>query len=319
MKTISCVIATIFFIISGMAQAQTVGIGSNPQGSLAYSTAAAIATVVSKKTDLRVRVIPQGGPVVTIPLVSSGDMEFSISNSMPLAYAKMGKAMFKGRPQKGARMVAALFNLNVGFFVRKDSDIKTLGDLKGKRLSSKFTKQKNIGLMGRALLATVGLSYKDVIGVPVPNGVRGIEDFIAGKVDAGIFSVTSGKVKQAHAAVGGIRWLSTESTPTANATLGKIAPTAFVEVIGPAKSRPGITGPTGVFAAPFLLVAGVNTPDDIVYKVVTTLYANKKQLAAAVKAFNEFDPNGMAKDIGLPIHSGAARFYKEKGIGGDRL
>ncbi len=297
------------------ALAQTVGIGSNPQGSVAYATAAAIAKVVSEDTDLQARVIPQGGPVVTLPLVSSGELEFSISNAVPLAFAQSGKAMFKDRPQPGAKMAAAVFNLNVGFFVREDSPIKSIADLKGKRVSTEFTKQKNLALIGRAILATGGLTFDDVEGVPVPNGVRGVEDFIAGKVDAGSFSVTSGKVKQAAAAVGGIRWLPIADTPEARSVLSDIVPASFVEVVDPSPARPGMTEPTGVFAAPFILVASESTPDDVVYEVVKALHANKDMLVASHKAFSGFDPDGMAPDIGIPLHAGAAKFYEEMGIG----
>ncbi|PHR92512.1 MAG: C4-dicarboxylate ABC transporter substrate-binding protein [Blastopirellula sp.] len=307
------ILATTAFSLPG--NAQTIGIGTNPQGSLAYATGAAIAKVVSDNTELKARVIPQGGPVVTIPLVSSGELEFSISNAIPLAFAQSGKAMFKGRPQPGAKMVAAFFNLNVGFFVKKDSSIKSIADLKGKKISTQFVKQKNLALIGRAILATAGLTFDDVDGVPVPNGVRGVEDFIAGKIDAGSFSVTSGKVKQANAAVGGIRWLTIADTPEANAILAKIAPGSFVQVVKPSPGRPGMDQPTGVFAAPFLLVAGVNTPDDVVYKMVKTLHANKAGLVASHKAFNGFQPDAMARDLGIPIHPGAAKFYKEIGIG----
>lgn len=307
------VLATTTFNTPG--NAQTIGIGTNPQGSLAYATGAAIAQVVSDNTELKARVIPQGGPVVTIPLVNNGELEFSISNAIPLAFAQSGKAMFKGRPQPGAQMAAAVFNLNVGFFVKKDSPIKSIADLKGKKISSEFVKQKNLALIGRAILATAGLTFDDVLGVPVPNGVRGIDDFIAGKIDAGNFSVTSGKVKQAHAAVGGIRWLPIPDTPEANAILAKIAPGSFVQLAKPAPSRPGMEQPTGVFAAPFILVAGANTPDDVVYKVVKAMHANKAGLVASHKAFNGFQPKAMAPDLGIPIHPGAAKFYKENGIG----
>lgn len=298
--------------VSGAAAfAQTIGIGSNPQGSVAYATAAAIAKVVSESTDYKLRVVPQGGPVVTLPLVNSGELEFSISNAVPLAFAQAGKAMFKGRPQPDAKMAAALFNLNVGFFVKKDSPINSIADLKGKRLSSAFTKQKNLALLGRAMLATAGLTFDDVEGVPVPNGVRGVEDFIAGKVDAGSFSVTSGRVKQADAAVGGIRWLPIADTPEANAALAKVAPGSFVQVVAPSPARPGIAEPTGVFAAPFILVAGAKTPDEVVYKVVKALHENKDRLVASNKAFGSFNPDDMAPDIGISVHAGAAKFYNE--------
>jgi TRAP-type uncharacterized transport system substrate-binding protein len=78
---IACVTAATV-LGAATASAQTLGIGSNPQGSLAYSTAAGIAKVATEATDLKLRVIPQGGPVVTLPLVNSGELDFSISVSM---------------------------------------------------------------------------------------------------------------------------------------------------------------------------------------------------------------------------------------------
>jgi uncharacterized protein len=79
----------------GTASAQTLSIGSNPQGSLAYSTAAGIAKVATEATDLKVRVIPQGGPVVTLPLLNNGELDFTISLSIPAAFSTQGRAMFK--------------------------------------------------------------------------------------------------------------------------------------------------------------------------------------------------------------------------------
>lgn len=302
----------IFTATSGSAQ--TVGIGSNPQGSAAYASAAAVAKVVSQSTEMRMRVVPQGGPVVTIPLVNNGELEFSISNSIPAFFAQRGGAMFKDRPQEGVKMVASLYNLNVGFFVRADSDIQTLADLKGRRVSSEFTKQRVLATMQNALLATAGMTAEDVEGVPVPSGARGVEDFIAGKVDAGLFSVTSGIVLQADASVGGIRWLSVASDDAAQAALVAKAPGSYVEEIGPAENRPGITGPTGVFAGPFLLLAGDNTPEEVVYEVTKTLYENASELAASDKSMATFDPAKMAPDLDIAMHPGALRFYAEIGL-----
>jgi TRAP transporter TAXI family solute receptor len=315
-KICAAVAASVVLAFSGTngVSAQTVGIGSNPQGSAAYATAAAVAKVVSQTSDLNMRVIPQGGPVVTIPLVNSGELEFSISNSIPVFFAQRGGAMFKDRPQPGVKMVASLYNLNVGFFVRNDSDIKTLADLKGRRISSEFTKQKVLATMQGAILATVGMTMADVEGVPVPSGARGVEDFIAGKVDAGLFSVTSGVVLQADASVGGIRWLPVSTEAEAQAKLVAKAPGSFVEEISPAENRPGVTQPTGVFAGPFLLLAGDNTSEEVVYAVTKTLYENASALAAADKSMLTFDPEKMAPDLNIEMHPGAVRFYKEIGL-----
>ena len=77
------------FLTSG-AIAQTFSVGSNPQGSLAYSTAAAISKVVNEVAGIKARVVPQGGPVVTLPLLNNGELDFSISISMLAVLANKG-------------------------------------------------------------------------------------------------------------------------------------------------------------------------------------------------------------------------------------
>jgi hypothetical protein len=314
LKTNALLAAAFAFGTAFSAAAQTVGIGSNPQGSAAYATAAAIAKVVSENSDMRMRVIPQGGPVVTIPLVNTGEMEFSVSNSMPLFFAQKGGAMFKDNPQPAVKMVAALYNLNVGFFVKAGSDIRTLEDLKGKRVSSEFTKQRVLHTMQQAILATAGMTMDDVEGVPVPSGGRGVEDFSAGNVDAGLFSAGSGAVLQADAAVGGIRFIPIPTDDAAQAALVAKAPGSYIETLAPAEGLAGIAEPTGFFAGPFLILAGDNTSEDMVYEVTKLIYANAESLWGAAPQFAKFDPANMAPDLKIEMHPGAIRFYQEVGL-----
>jgi uncharacterized protein len=299
----------------GTASAQTLSIGSNPQGSLAYSSAAGIAKVATEATDLKVRVIPQGGPVVTLPLLNSGELDFTISLSIPAAFSTQGRAMFKkSGKQANVRVVAALFPLHLGFYVRKDSAIKKISDLKGKRLGSKYPKQRVIELTGAAMLATAGLTYKDVIGVPVPNGVRQVDDFMAGKIDAVTFSLTSGKTAQAHAKVGGIRVLSLPKTPESEKAMQKVAPGSHIATVMPGPAYPGVTGPTNIFAAPFLLMASAKTSDEAVYQVVKAIYENKQKLVTTHKAFNGMKLKAMHTDVGIAYHPAALKFFKERGM-----
>ena len=296
------------------ASAQTVSIGTNPQGSLAYATGAGVAKVAIENAGVKMRVVPQGGPVVTLPLLNDGELDFTISVSVVTAFAKSGGAMFKGRKQENVRIVASLFPLVVGWYVRDDSPIKTIADLKGKRVPSRYTKQKIAGLFARALLATGGVTEKDVTGVPVPNGVRGVQDFMEGKVDAANFSLSSGKTRQAHAAVGGIRVLSAEMNDRTQAILRMIAPGAVLGTIQPSPVYPGVKGPTNVLIAPFIVNASTKTPAETVYKVVKALHANKKKLVTAHKSFGGFDPAKINRDLGLPYHPGAQKFFKEAGL-----
>ena len=221
--------------------------------------------------------------------------------------------MFKGKKQRNVRVAATLFPLRLAFMVRKDSKITRMEQLKGLRLSTKFTKQRIVGITGAAKLATVGLSYKDVKGVPATNGVRQMDDFMAGKVDAVTYSISSSKTRQANASVG-IRVLSLPTTPEALAAMRKVAPGSYFDTVQPGPRYPGVVGPTSVFAAPFILTASTKTPDEVVYKVVSALYGNKAKLVAVHKAFSDFEGSKMHIDIGLPYHPGALKFFAEKGM-----
>ena len=75
--------------------------------------------------------------------------------------------------------------------VRADSPIKSIAELKGKRVSSDFNAQKTIARIIEAHLANAGLGWKDVTGVPAPNVVRQAEDFMSGKVDVMFFALGS--------------------------------------------------------------------------------------------------------------------------------
>ncbi len=293
--------------------AQTYSVGTNPQGSLAYATGSAISKVAIEQADIRMRVVPQGGPTVVVPLVNAGELEFSVANGVASAFAYSGGSEFPS-PNESIRVAAVLFNLYEGWMVRADSDIKSLKDLKGKRAASVFIKQAIVETNAAGVLNTVGLSYDDLDAVPVPNGVRGVEDFEAGNVDATFFSLSSGRTKQAGAAVGGLRILPVEISDDANEKLAEIAPGSWISEIEPGPNFPGVMGPIGAYTTPFVVLTSTHTPDDVVYKLVKAIHENKDALAASAGAFNAFDPAKMNTPIGVPFHPGAKKFYAEIGM-----
>jgi len=301
-------------LIGSAVSAQTISIGTNPQGSLAYATGAGVSKVAIEDGGVKMRVIPQGGPVVTLPLLNRGKLDFTISVSVVTAFAEKGAAMFKGKKQENVRVVASLFPLILGTFVRKDSPIKSFADLKGKRVASKYTKQRIAGMFSRAMMATAGVSMDDVKKFPVANGVRAVEAFMAGKIDAVNFSLSSGKTRQAHAAVGGIRVLSAEKNAKTQAILQNIAPGSVIDTVSPSPRFPGVTAPINTVVAPFIVNASTHTPDELVYKVVKALHGGKAKMLTSHKAFGGFNPKKINRELGLPYHNGATKFFKEAGL-----
>src|SRR5690606_2354212 len=118
---------------------------------------------------LQTRAVPNTSNDVAMPLVQRNEVDLAIASSDLANTALHGLEQFEGRKLDKIRVVARLFPLNVGIVVRADSGIKTAADMKGKRYPSEFTAQKGVVKVAEALLANAGLTYKDVVAIPVPN------------------------------------------------------------------------------------------------------------------------------------------------------
>jgi len=311
MKIMNMLAMALFFnSFTDHAQGAVVGIGSTSQGSAAYTAASAIARVVSENSSHRMRVVPQGGPETTLPMVNSGALEFSVSNSVDVIYAVRGEEIFEGRRHKRLKVVAVLFPLNVGYFVQRDSAIKSIADLAGKRIPVGFGRQKGLALISRAILATEGLGEKDVNAVLSPSGLRSVQDFITGRLDAAVFSVGSGAVAEAHANAGGIRFISISDASETLQTIRTVTPGAFITTLMPAPNLPGIVEKTHIWMTPFILLASEHTSDELVYDVTRLLHGNAKSLVSSAAVLKAFDPMNMRVELEyLEYHPGALKFY----------
>jgi len=295
--------------------AAPLSIGTNPQGTAAYAVGAAVANVSSEVAGMQMRVVPQGGPPVTIPMVNKGSLEFSVANGLVVAAAHAGTLMYKDRPHEKLRLLCNVFPLHLGYVVQKDSDIQSIADLKGKRVPSRYTKQKNLDVMAGGLLATVGLTWDDVEGIPVPNGARGVDDFAAGSADCAFFSLSSGKMLQANASVNGIRVLPIPETTQAKQAIQENIPGSMIIEIDPEETKyPGIMVKTRVLSQPFLITVSADVSEDTAYALVKALYNSKNKMVAMHKSFNAFNPESMYLDIGVPYHPGAVKFFQEVGL-----
>jgi TRAP transporter TAXI family solute receptor len=301
-------------VMVGAASAQTVSIVTTPSGTFTNSATAAMAKVITEKT--KVRAIIQAQAQAGVYPVEAGNAEFGTSNVFDTTFYVTGTGDYEGQgPHTNLRQVAAMLPYRVAMHVRADSDIKTLADLKGKRVSAGFNTQKTIGRIIAAHLANAGLTYNDVQQVLTPNVSRASDDFIAGKTDVLFFAVGSSAIKQAAATVGGLRVLPIDDSPQATERMEKVLPGSYVSQVSPAPGLDGISKPTNVVAFDMALFASKNVSDDIVYAAAKALHENKADLVATFKPFILFNPDRMAKVVkDVPFHPGALKYYKEIGI-----
>ena len=302
------------FLAAGAATAQTIGIVTTPAGSFSNSAGQAIAKVLVEKAKLRA--IVQAQASTGFEEVESGSADFNVSNSFDATFFATGTGEYQGLGQHPVmRYAGALIPYRVAMHVRADSGIKTIGDLKGKRVSSDFNAQKTIARIIEAHLANAGLAYNDVVKVPAPNVVRQAEDFMSGKVDVLFFALGSAAIKQANASVGGLRVLEVDTSAAAMKRTQALLPGAYVLQVAPSPAIEGIVKPTHLIAFDMALITTAKVSDDIVYRVAKALHDNKQDLVATFPPFGLFQPQNMAKPLeGVPFHPGAMKYYREIGL-----
>jgi len=294
--------------------AQNVDIGTMSQGTLSYSTGSAIAQVLQQQGGLNARVQPNSGETTIMPLVNSGELTLGISSIGEVANAVNGAGVFEGRPQQDMLALAALVPLKVGIFVRADSDIETIADLEGKRLTTEFSAMGVINDILLASLANQNVSVDDVIPVNVPNVARGADDFIAGRADAFFFGLGAAKVLEADASVGGLRMLPLSDDPEAVARMTEVFPDGYLVEQQPGDTMPGFDEPVQVMTYDNILLISANAPDELAATIARTLAENKEALAANFPAFNALVVEDLYKELPIAYHPGAIAYYEEAGL-----
>lgn len=295
------------------ASAQIYSLGTGKQGFFTYSAGAAIAKVAADG-GLNLRVKPFGGTSAYVPGVNAGEQQFGLANELETHYAVTGTVIYKDKPQPDLRVVAVLTPLYSEFFVRKDSPIKAIADLKGKRVPTDYASQRVLDVLTRGTLANAGLDYTQIEKVPVPNVVGGADEFAKGNADVFMFAMGSGKVQEVASQVGGVRVLPVDHSKEAMDRLRKIIPVAYATQVKPSKVNTGVDEPTWVYAYDYLVLANAKVADDVVYKLTKLMHDHQAELAANFGALKGFDPARMAKDMGVvKFHPGAIKYYKEIG------
>ena len=295
---------------AGMAAAQTYGFATLPPGSLNHTTATAIAKVLKEKAGMNMLVQPTAGDNVILPMVNRAEAEIGISNAPETADAINGTGPL-GK-MGDIRLIGTAHALRTAFFVRKDSPMKTIADLKGKRLTMGYSAMRNLDPLLRAMLATAGLTENDIKPVLVPNIVRGADDFVAGAADAFFFAFGAPKVREVDATVGGLRALEIDESGMPAAR--KISTFGYLTQVGPGPVFIGVEKPMKVYSFDNVLVTNAKVPDDLIYKIIDTLETNKADLVAVQPVLREFSGANLYKQDGLPYHPGALKYFKDKNI-----
>ena len=257
--------------------AELAALGSTARGGTSQ-IGRTLAAAISEVGELQIRPQELANTADYIPLVNAGEIEFGIANVVQLTYAVNGTGMSEGRPNANLKMVATLMPFRSAYIVRKDSDIESVEDLKGRRVPV-FADKALGDYVTKGYFANANMSLDQVDGVAVPNFPRMWASFAEGSADVAIVVVGAANSREYDASFG-IRYLSFENTPEALARTRKFLPQMYLQEM-PAGSVPGIDKPTNVNVFDYTLFAGKDVSDDMVYKSVKALWEKEADLLAA--------------------------------------
>jgi TRAP transporter TAXI family solute receptor len=288
---------------------------TSPAGSLYHTQGAAMAPILADKGKVEIRIQPFSSPNIHLPAINGGQIEFGLANIYEVLLALEGRDFYQGRKNENLRLVTITGPLRSAIFVRKDSGIKTLPEIKGKRMVWGFAQQNIIMPLIRSHFDAVGLKDSDIVPVNVPTVVRGADDFSAGKADVFFFALGSAKVTEVDASVGGVRALPLPPGPKTQEAFKQHFPPAYVLTVKPAPGVAGIAEPTPIMAYDAVMVTHAKASDDVVYRMTKTLHENAEAVAKSSPTLRGFNPGGMAKTTQpIQYHPGAIKYYQEKGL-----
>jgi TRAP transporter TAXI family solute receptor len=215
-----------------------------------------------------------------------------------------------GFPKKleNLRTIAAIYPNYIQIVASAESGIKTLADLKGKRLSVGAPKS-GTELNARAILTAAGLSYDDLGKVEYLPFAESVDLMKNRQLDATLQSAGLG--------VASLRDLANSVAITVVEVpadvIGKIGAPYQVATI-PAGTYQGQDADVATAAVINYLVTRADLDEETVYLMTKALYENLDQLAAAHAAAKAIKLDASATESPVPLHPGAERYFKEKGI-----
>lgn len=236
-----------------------------------------------------------------------GEIAFTLGDSLKAAWEGDAEAGFKNKLDK-LRTIGAIYPNYIQIVATAESGIKTLADLKGKSLSVGAPKS-GTELNSRAILAAAGMSYKDLGKVEYLPFAESVDLMKNRQLNATLQSAGLG--------VASLKDLSTSAEINVVAVpkeiVDKIGP-PFVSVVIPANTYTGQDKDVPSAAVVNYLVTSSAVSDDLAYQMTKLVYESLPELANAHAAGKEIKLEAAATGSPVPLHPGAIRYYKEKGL-----
>ena len=237
-----------------------------------------------------------------------GELALALADSVSDAWKGEAEAGFPKKLDK-LRGLSGTYSNYIQIVANADAGIKTLADLKGKRISVGAAKS-GTELNARAIFKAAGLSYADMAKVEYLPFGESVELIKNRQLDATLQSAGLG--------VASIRDLSTSVkivvVPVPADVVAKVGDAAYQPTVIPANTYTGQTQDVPTAAIPNFLVTHAGVSDELAYQMAKQMYANIDTLYSAHNAAKAIKRENAIKGMPVPLHPGAERYYREVGV-----
>jgi hypothetical protein len=294
-----------------LAQAKFFRIGTGGTGGTYYPVGGMIANAVSSDK-VNASAVASNGSVANVNAIVGGAMESGFSQADVASWAYNGTGIYEGRPKVDElRAIANLFPETVHVVVRKGTGAKSVADLKGKRVSIDEPGSGTI-VNARAILTAYGVGASDYKAEHLKAGPS-VDKIKDGSLDA--FFITTGYPAGAlaeMAATHGFELLAIEGETAAKL---KKQFGFFADDVIPDDAYKGVKG-VKTLAVGAQWVTSAKIDADLVYEVTKALWSDKTRatLDAGHAKGKAITKATALLGLGIPLHAGAEKFYKEAGL-----
>ena len=313
-RWVAAVAATTAALASTLAlaqQQQFVNILTGGQAGVYYPLGVALSQVYGKaipNAKATAQVTKASAENLNLLQAGRGELALALGDALSDAWKGDEEAGFKTKLDK-LRGLSATYNNYIQIVASADSGIRTLADLKGKRVSVGAAKS-GTELNARAVFRAAGLSYKDLAKTEYLPFGESVELIKNRQLDATLQSAGLG--------VASIRDLATSvkivvvSVPAD--VVARIGDPAYQATVIPAGTYEGQTADVPTAAIPNFLVTHSGVSDELAYQMTKALYDNLDTMYAAHNAAKAIKRENAVKGMPVPLHPGAARYYREVGL-----
>ncbi|MCF3932448.1 TAXI family TRAP transporter solute-binding subunit [Acuticoccus sp. M5D2P5] len=310
MKTSVCVLTAVGIALgAGSASAETIRLMTGPQGGSWYPLGGAIQNIVENGVDgVTVQVLPGAG-IANVKAVQAGKAQLGFANSVSTVDAINGNPPFDEKADDVCN-VATLYPQYFQVIALADSGIETPADL-GDKAAAVQPKGNTGEAITQHLLTAEGLSYEQLPRVNHGSYSDAVSLMKDGNADFFTLGTTvpSGAVMDLASA------RDIKVVPIPDELLAKMQElnAGYKRIMIKAGSYPGQDEDVPTIGYATHIIASCSLDPDVVYNVLTAINDNIGDLTAIAKAIEGSTPTEMGRDIGVPMHEGAKRFYSEHG------